>query len=275
MSSNDAQIDYWNGRAGGTWAAMQKALDAMLAPVTSELTKRVGAVASKRVLDIGCGTGETCAIWLSGGASVTGVDISQPMLAVAANRVQGKATLIEADASRWMGDAPFDLAVSRFGVMFFADPFTAFANIARNIRPDGRMVFACWRAASENPWATTPIGAVRDLVPEAPPPVPHAPGPFGLADKERLRTILDGAGFVDVTIEPFDCDATLASEGGVDTAVSFVMHVGPAGAALAEANEETRATAARRLRDALAPFEKDGRVALGGAVWMVEARRSA
>jgi len=97
------------------------------------------------VLDIGCGTGETCAIWLDGGAHVTGVDVSAPMLARAAERTQGKVRLLEADASQWVSDTPFDLVVSRFGAMFFAAPDQAFATISANVRPGGRLLFTCWR----------------------------------------------------------------------------------------------------------------------------------
>jgi len=214
--SNEAQIEYWNGRAGSKWAALQVHLDMMLSPVTAELKARAGQLAGQRVLDIGCGTGETCTIWLAGGAEVTGVDVSAPMLAVAAERTAGNARLVEADASAWMGDAPFDLAVSRFGVMFFDAPDQAFATIAANLRPGGRLLFACWRTPAENEWATTPLAAVRDLLPEAAPPAPHAPGPFALADRERLEGILRRAGFTEITIRPFDCSVCLAREGGVE-----------------------------------------------------------
>lgn len=271
--SNAAQIELWNGRVGEKWAALQVALDRMLAHATAELKARAGSVRGLRVLDIGCGTGETCSIWLDGGADVTGVDVSTPMLAVAAQRTAGKATLIEADASVWMSDAPFDLAVSQSGLMFFAAPDAAFATIAANIRPGGRLLFTCWRAAAENQWVTTPLGAIRDLLPEGPPPVPHAPGPFALADRERLHAILEQAGFVAIAIESFDFPVQLASEGGVEPAVQLAMQVGPSGSALAEASGEVRAAAAERLRAALAQHQQDGRVALGGAMWVVEARR--
>lgn len=271
--ANETQIDYWNGRAGEKWAAMQASLDAMLAPVTAELKARAGAVAGRRVLDIGCGTGETCAIWLAGGASVTGVDVSAPMLAVAAKRTHGKATLVEADAAAWTGEARFDLAVSRFGVMFFDAPDAALLNIAANLRPGGRLLFVCWRAAPENQWVTTPMAAIRDLLPEEPPPVPHAPGPFAFADRDRLRGLLERAGFAEVTIDAFDFPACLASQGGVEAAVSFTMQLGPSGRALADATPEERAEAATRLAAALAPHHNAGRVTLGGAVWLVEAVR--
>ena len=117
---NESQIDYWNGRAGEKWAAMQISLDRMLSPAMAKLAECVGPISGKRILDIGCGTGETCAVWMEGGADVTGIDVSAPMLAVAAKRTAGKAKIVEADASTWMGEAPFDIAVSRFGVMFSA-----------------------------------------------------------------------------------------------------------------------------------------------------------
>jgi SAM-dependent methyltransferase len=273
--SNKAQIDLWNGRVGEKWAAMQPSLDAMLAAVTAELKKGAGTVAGQRVLDVGCGGGETCTVWLQGGAEVTGVDVSAAMLAVAARRTGGRATLIQADASIWRGERPFDLAVSQFGLMFFADPDVAFANIAANLRPGGRLLFACWRAAVENPWVSVPMRAVSDLLPEAPAPVPHAPGPFALADGERVRGILERAGFVDIAIEPREIPVCLATEGGVESAVRLAMQIGPTASALAEASQELRAMAAERLAVALAPHEREGRVTLGGAVWMVEAIRSA
>jgi SAM-dependent methyltransferase len=272
--SNQTQIDLWNGRVGEKWAALQASLDAMLLHATAELKARAGSVAGQRVLDIGCGTGETCAIWLEGGAEVTGVDVSAPMLAVAAQRTDGRATLVQADASVWMGDAPFDLAVSQFGLMFFHAPDAAFSTIAANIRPGGRLLFTCWRPAAENQWVTTPLGAIRDLLPEAPPPLPNAPGPFALADRERLGGILQRAGLADVAINPFDFPVCLATGGGVEAAVRIAMQIGPSGSALAEASKEVRAAAAERLEAALAPHDSDGFVTLGGAIWMVEAIQS-
>ena len=272
-ASNKIQIDLWNGRVGEKWAAMQVSLDAWVAPATAELMARAGPVAGKRVLDVGCGNGETCVILLETGAEVTGVDVSAAMLAVAAKRTHGKATLVQADAAVWRGDAPFDLAVSQFGLMFFADPDMAFANIAANVRPGGRLLFTCWRPAKENQWVTKPVGAIKDLVPEDGPSAPHAPGPFALADKDRLRGIVERAGFSSIAIDPVDFPVCFASEGGVEAAVGLALQIGPSGAALAGASDETRRAAAERLRVAFAPHEKDGFVSLGGAMWLVDAVR--
>jgi len=272
--ANRAQIDLWDGKVGEKWAAMHQPLEAMLTGATEALADRLGTVSGLRVLDIGCGTGVTCRLLLERGADVTGVDVSTPMLEVARARTGGRAKLILADASAWQADAPFDLAVSQFGVMFFADPDAAFANIASNIRPGGRLLFVCWRPVKENAWVTVPMGAIRDLLPDMPPPEPHAPGPFGLADGERLAGILARASFEDIRITPADFPVRMAAEGGVESALAMVLQIGPAASALAEADESIRPAAKQRLREALSAHERDGQVALGGAIWAVEATRA-
>lgn len=273
--ANEAQIALWNGRAGERWAAMQAPLDAWVARATVELKARAGSVAGLRVLDIGCGNGETCTIWLAGGAEVTGVDVSQAMLSVAAKRTQGKATLVQADAADWKGERPFDLAVSQFGVMFFADPEAAFANIAANLRPGGRLLFTCWQGLAENEWVEKPMGAIRDLLPPSQPAAQATPppGPFSLASRDRVQDIVERAGFAQVSITPFEFPVCLASEGGVDAAVRFTMMIGPTAEALVGATKEARADVAVRLSAALAPYDREGVVALGGAIWIVEAVR--
>jgi SAM-dependent methyltransferase len=272
---NKAQIDLWNGRVGDKWVLMKDSLDVWNLPATMELQARAGSLDGLRVLDIGCGTGATCLLWLEGGAKVTGVDVSAAMLAVAARRTGGRATLVQADASSWVGEAPFDLAVSQFGLMFFEDPDRAFAAIAANLRPGGRLLFLCWRPVAENQWVTTPMGAIRALLPPDAPSVPHAPGPFALAERERLEGILGRSGFVDVAIEPFDFPVCFAREGGVEAAVRLAMQIGPSGSALAGVSQEVLEAAAERLRVALAPHERQDQVSLGGASWLVEAVRAA
>jgi hypothetical protein len=95
-----------------------------------------------------------------------------------------------------------------------------------------------------------------------------------LADKVRLRAILERAGFKDISINSFDFPVCFANKGGVDEAVQLAMQIGPSGSALAEANNEIRAAAAERLKATLAQHDKNGRVKLGGAASMVEAVRS-
>ncbi|MCA3001660.1 MAG: class I SAM-dependent methyltransferase [Burkholderiales bacterium] len=276
-AANQAQIDLWDGRVGAKWAALHAALETMLAPVTLELTQRAGSVAGLRLLDIGCGNGKTCTIWLAGGAHVTGVDVSEAMLAVATRRTAGMADLIKADASIWRGEIPFDLAVSQFGLMFFADPCAAFTNIAANVRLGGRLLFTCWRPVAENQWVSLPMSAIDDLVPQ--PSVPTVepgvpmPGPFALADREQLSGIVASAGFSNITITPLDFSVCLATEGGAAAAADFSAQIGPAATVIAEMEPEVKIAARERLQSAYAPFVREGRVDVGGAIWIVDATR--
>lgn len=272
--SNEAQVEYWNGRAGEKWRAMQDDLDAMLSPVTAALMERVGDVEGQGVLDIGCGTGQTCVLLLDKGAEVTGVDVSSPMLALAKERTGGRAALHLADASAWQGEQPFDLAFSRFGVMFFDDPASALANIAGNLKPGARMLFACWRVPRANEWVSRPMALLKSLMPDLPPSDPTAPGPFAFADPERLTGLLEDAGFEGILLEPFDFGVTLSRSGGAVEAARFAVQIGPAAAALAEASEEVRAQGVALLEEDFASaVEADGAVRLGGAIWLVEAVR--
>ncbi|VAW04278.1 SAM-dependent methyltransferase [hydrothermal vent metagenome] len=272
--SNEDQKEYWNDKAGEKWAANQVVLDAMLAPVTELLMEAVQTGSEERVLDIGCGTGETSKIAVDAGARVTGVDISEPMLELAKARLGDRADLSIADASEFQGEQPYDVVMSRFGVMFFDDPTAAFRNIASNLAPDGRLVFACWQEPANNGWVFVPMKAIIPLLPETPEQDPHAPGPFALADPERLRDILSEAGFNQIEIEPHSVDIVLAQNGGVEKAVEFSSQIGPAAAAMAEVDEETRLKIITALGEALAPHEINGGVALGGGIWIVKAKRA-
>ena len=272
--SNEDQKEYWNDSAGAQWVAEQELMDAMLAKVTASLMSQAAPQSGERVLDIGCGTGETSLIAADAGAQVTGVDISEPMLALAKKRLDGRGDTILTDASEYQDQEGFDLIMSRFGVMFFDDPDAAFANINTNLKPDGRMCFACWRAPQENDWVMVPMMAVKPFMPETPEQDPHAPGPFALADAERLSGILDRAGFTEVTIDPVDIEMMLADGGGVDQAMHFVSKIGPTARVMAEMDEEARIKVNQSLREALLPHEGNGSIALKGAIWIVKAKQS-
>ncbi len=277
---NAAQADYWNGRTGDTWTELNRLLDMELRPLGLEAQAALGPRPGERVLDIGCGGGETSldlAAAVAPGGAVLGVDISRPLLDLAARRAEelglqvrfavADAQTVDFRASDF-GGGRFDAAFSRFGVMFFSDPTAAFANVLKALKPGGRLAFVCWRPATENPLMTAPIEAARDLIPPSPPSDPLAPGPFAFADPERVRKILGQAGFEAVAIRPFD-----ARVGGwtPDEALVVAQRVGPLGAALRE-NPDLRpkvldvvARELERHQDA------DGKVRMGAAVWIVTA----
>ena len=209
MIANAAQIEYWNGLPGEKWVKNQKVMDASLADATAGLMRLAAIRPGERVLDIGCGSGETSLLAASAvGAAgqVTGVDISRPLLALARHRAEGLANLryVEADAAHCAFAPEHDLLLSRFGVMFFDDPLSAFANIRTAAAPGGRLAFVCWRAVAENEYAAMPFEIARPLMPPLPPFDPVAPGPFALSDSDRLRGIVDSAGFSTIGIEKLD-----------------------------------------------------------------------
>lgn len=272
---NEDQKEYWNDSAGEQWVAEQVVMDGMLAKVTASLMSHAAPQSGERVLDIGCGTGETSVIAADAGAQVTGVDISEPMLGLASQRLAGRGETILADASEYRDETGFDLILSRFGVMFFDNPKAAFTNINSNLKPGGRMSFACWRAPQENDWVLVPMMAVKPFLPETPEQDPHAPGPFAFADADRTKAILESAGFADVSIEPVDIEMVIADKGGIDQALDFITKIGPAARAMAEVDSAGKDKMLSALKDALSPHDDNGRIALKGAIWLVQAKQAA
>jgi SAM-dependent methyltransferase len=277
--SNAEQVEYWNGKVGETWVKMQDRMDRALTPVTAALLSLAAPQPGEDVLDIGCGSGETT-LALAGAVGddgrAIGVDISEPLLARARARAEellSAADFIAADAASYRDDPGFDLIISRFGVMFFADPVAAFSNIHALAAPDGRLCFACWQPPADNGWATFPMTTLAPLLPSQPAASPHAPGPFAFSDPERVHAILVAAGWTDIAFHalPF----TMMIGDGCDpvaAAVDFNLRIGPAARAIRDAGREIEPAARAALAAALAHHESDGAVGLPGAVWLVSAR---
>ncbi|WP_315750884.1 MULTISPECIES: class I SAM-dependent methyltransferase [unclassified Bradyrhizobium] len=275
---NADQIAYWNGPGGQRWSDRQEAQDILLAPVSQILIERIAAKPGDRILDIGCGCGGL-SIALAGqvapGGSVLGVDISAPMLDRA--RVVapvGLATeFVLADATvHPFAPASFDLLVSRFGVMFFADPVASFANIRRALKPGGRVVFACWREPKANPWMIAPLQAVYRHVPKLPEMAPEDPGPFAFASEARVARILGEAGFSDVALEAHALSLDIARGQGLEAAVESAFEIGPASRALEGHPQETREAARQSVRELLTQYVRGDSVTLAGSIWLVTAR---
>ncbi len=276
--SNVDQVEYWNSRVGDTWARMQDRLDASFTPLTEALLAIAAPRPGEQVLDIGCGTGEislAASVAVGDDGGVLGLDISEAMLARARQRAEellSEAEFRSADAATFDDEDDFDLIVSRFGVMFFADPVAAFANLRARATAGGRLVFACWQPAAENLWATLPLTALADLLPEMPAADPLAPGPFAFADPERVGAILAEAGWSDIAFHalPFGM-ITGTGDDPVASAVHFSLRIGPAARAIHEAGPDAEAEARRRLAAAFAGFHHDNRVALPANAWLVTA----
>jgi SAM-dependent methyltransferase len=277
---NTDQIAYWNGPNGQRWTDRQAEQDVLLAPVSKALIDRTAAKAGDRILDVGCGCGST-SIALAGQVApsgfVLGIDISGPMLA-RARELAPKGAPVDfalADATVYPFDpAGFDLLVSRFGVMFFAEPAVSFANLRRALRASGRVAFACWREPRENPWMMAPLQAIYQHVPKLPPQGPEDPGPFAFASEERVNRILGKAGYKAIGMEPVALSFDIAVGRGLDAAVQAALQIGPGSRALDGHPAETRAAAAKSVKEMLTPYVRGQSVPLAGSIWIVTARAS-
>lgn len=168
-------------------------------------------------------------------------------------------------------EASFDAMVSRFGVMFFDDPVAAFANIARSLRRGGRIVITCWQDLLANEWLMVPAGAALAHVPMPDLGEGGQPGPFSLADPDRVRSILSRAGFTNVNVDDLRCRMRMGST--VEDTVSFMQRTDMAAALMADVTEEVAAAPWAAVREALVPYAGPDVVVLRGAAWLVTAIR--
>ena len=263
----------WQGRVGQNWAAEWERTDRSFAALTPHLLRAIEAEPGTRLVDIGCGAGELSLALASArpGATVTGIDISQDLIKAARERGAGLAnlTLEVADAAAWHDESgPVELFVSRHGVMFFDNPPEAFANFSRIAAPGARLVFSCFRAASENMWAAE----IARLLPPSRPaaPAPFAPGPFAFADPDHVRQCLTG--WRDIRLEPLDFAYVVGSgTNPVIDALSFFSRIGPAAAAIRTLPDQARAAFERGLLELVQSRHVGGRVCFPAAAWLVTA----
>jgi SAM-dependent methyltransferase len=199
---NEAQQRQWNNaEVIERWKVVEPSTARAEEPLFAALQPRPG----ERILDIGCGGGGTtlrAATEVGPTGLAVGCDISAPLVDLATTRARERGltnvTFHEGDAQvADIPGGPFDAAISRYGVMFFADPPAAFANIRRHLKPAGRLAFVCWREAALNPWYPSEI--LARYAPPAPPSEFAPPGPFALGDEAYRTSILQHAGFGDIT----------------------------------------------------------------------------
>ncbi len=280
QQDNTAQIAYWNDRAAVTWTAFQERLDALFEPLTTLALDAAQPAPGERVVDIGCGCGATVlalADRLGPAGQILALDVSEPMSARARERIAAaglnNAQVILADAASYAFAQPgADLLFSRFGVMFFADPVAAFANLRRAVRPGGRLLCAAWRPMAENPWFRVPLETARPLVAPQPPAEPDAPGPFALADPERVRSIFTAAGWHDVSLTRQDVPMRLAAAGQVQQATDFATRVGAMARILAEEDPAVQDRVRAAVAETLKTYDSPAGIILTGSIWLISAR---
>src|SRR5262245_1428907 len=249
---NAAMAELWNGRSGENWIRFDEHHDRGLRPWGEAILAAAAPGPGERVLDVGCGTGwmTRTAARATGDGHALGLDISEMIVAraraSAAAEGVGNVTFTVGDAQ----DHPFepasvDVAISRFGIMFFADAVAAFANVGRALAPGGRLAFACWQNLQHNQWILVPLGAMTAVVGMPEPVPPDAPGPWSLADPDRVRSVLEAAGFTGVGLDTVDAPMFLGDT--VDEAYDFIRASNNARMLLEGKDPETAARALAAL----------------------------
>jgi SAM-dependent methyltransferase len=282
INPNAAQQQFWNNVGGPRWISLGGFVERRTAPVNPLLLAHAAVRPGERVLEIGCGTGAATvplAQAVGPAGEVVGIDISEPMLEHArhniAERRLANVSFLLADAqTHRFAPGHFDLLVSRFGVMFFADPAAAFANLIGALRPGGRLCFVCWTPLADNPHWLVPFEVARRHLGAPAPRPPREPGPLAFSDPDYVRDFLGAAGFADIAIER--ASVAIAGSSPAEEA-EHAMIMGPPGRLIEEKqpDDALRARIRQDIEEAFAARARAGKVELPATVFFVTARRPA
>jgi SAM-dependent methyltransferase len=276
-SSNSDQLAAWDGDRGQFWAEHAYEFERAIGSYRERFFRAAAIRNADRVLDVGCGTGQTTcdAARLAAAGSALGVDLSSQLLALAEARAAreelSNVRFEQADAQVYpFPDDAFDIAISRNGTMFFGDPVAAFTNIARALTPAGRLVLQTWQPVQRNEFAYAPraaLAAGRDL------PVLSAqePGPFALSDPDRVRSILTAAGFAVISID----DVREPMNFGTDPDEAFRYLSAQHAGMLEDLEAEARDHALRNLQASVREHHTNHGVRYGSAAWLITASKRA
>ena len=280
-SVNAGQAEFWSGEVGRKWLAHEAELDALTQDVTDHLVRAAALTSGARVLEVGCGSGGLSLALARAvpDGSVLGLDISAPLLdraraRCAAVSLQNLDFRLDDAQTAALPPEYFDVLISQFGVMFFADPVAAFTNLRAAMRKGGQLLFACFAAMDANPWLNLPrdIAARRFGSPPAPPP--GAPGPVAFADIDRVNGILAKAGFADCRGEARGF--TFHHQGGIDAAATLAAILGPAAFILrqAGATDSDRLAVRDDIAKSFAPYAAADGVRIPATINIFHARCS-
>ncbi|MBI1173157.1 methyltransferase domain-containing protein [bacterium] len=277
---NEAQAAAWNNAQGVDWVRQHTRFDGLLTEILDLVLTSADPRPGEQVLDIGCGGGATtmaAARRIGPDGAALGLDISAVLLDHARRQAEGLSNV-----RFQLGDAQvhplepdrFDLMMSRFGVMFFEDPVAAFANLARALRPTGRLAMIAWASPALNPWFAVPMQAAVARLGPPEPADPDAPGPMAFRDIDRVTGILRAAGLQDCAGSAVQ--TYLTPIGDLEEVMEFALHIGPASRLITAkaASEADRAAIKDVLRPEFARFEQNGQMRVPACVNLFTARRT-
>lgn len=271
--SNQEQSEFWNGDAGKRWVEFSDRLDAMLLPFASQILAAAHISPDDDVLDIGCGGGALSILASNTAKSILGIDISKPLIDLAVERAKtlGNLNFALSDASDMALETKRDVIISRFGIMFFADPIAAFSNLRRHVKDTGRMCFACWQSPMKNMWARAPLEAAMPFLKHPPtPPKPYDPGPFAFADSNYVTAVLTSAGWHDIALTDWTGDVRLPGRDANEVA-SFMMEMGPLSRILKEQKLDMGPVHAALVEKLSEKASADGSIDMEASIWIVSA----
>ena len=277
---NAKQKDFWSGKGGDYWVEKQSEMDIMLNPLGEKALAKLDLKSNSEVLDIGCGCGATTleiAKKVSEG-TVTGLDISVPMLNKAESEasIQGIANVdfkvIDVQVDQ-LASEKYDYVYSRFGVMFFDDPYEAFKNIFSSIKEGGELSFVCWQDPSLNPWQSLSVQVIRGYL-DMPSPPPRSPGPFAFHEKDYVKEILEKSGFSNISFDDNQEDITMFSGKSLQEASEDYLAINPVVTEmLKDSPDDLKAEIVESLKEAFSEFHKGDGLVFPSATWVVSASK--
>lgn len=281
VNVNDEFVAFWNDVLVEKFERFRNILLDGLSYHSQVPLARLAIAPGSRVLDVGCGWGDTAiqlAQKVGPTGSVVGLDCCNAFLEKGRRDAQqaglANVRFVEADVQTHRFAPEYDLCFSRFGMMFFGNPVAAMRNVRSALKPGGRVMFVTWRRIEDNPWMGVPKQVVLDFLP---PPGEDAatcgPGPFSMANADVVSAQLKAAGFVEIGFERTDGPVMVGSS--VEQAMQFQLALGPAGETFRVAGDDAerqRPQIERALREAIAPYAQDGNVVMQSSSWTITAR---
>ena len=270
----------WAGEAGTRWLSQLDRFESMIEPIGKALLEQAAYKTSETVVDVGCGGGWTTrqiADMVGKAGFALGLDISPDLVATARDRAtRAGLTNIrfeQGDAAMAMpAEAPFDRLFSRFGLMFFPQPYPAFANLRRMLRKGGRIDIALWGPIAKNPWQRTIMRIIKEHI-DLPKPVPRAPGPFAMSEQEYVIDLLQCAGFSDIMFNEWTGDQHMGGPGSdPESAASFALNGMHISELVRPGGDEIRTIIHRKLVELYKSNCDDDGVRMGAMAWLVSAR---